>query len=103
MNGTYYKNPTFPSIKDNNYQDSIIVDSNTNEKNEDIISNNIGKLVFVFASFPNSNEIKDITFEGIIENTKKDYLILSNPQSGKWYLIPYKNINYIEFEENINI
>ena len=102
MNGTYYKNPTFPAADDNNYQDNPVEDVEINEERNDILINNIGKKVNIFANYLNSNESKNTSHSGIIENNKKDYLIISNPTSGKWYLIPHKYINYIEFEEKIN-
>ena len=105
MNGTYYQNPTFPSAVPNNSNDiSVTLDKEVSINDiyiENILNNNIGKFVNTYVSFPNSNEIKDITFTGIIEKNGKDYLIISNPETGKWYLIPNKYINYIEFEEEI--
>ena len=96
MNGTYYQNPTFPASINNNYQEpSIPLDNNTIT---DILNNNIGKKVNVSINIINDEKI----FSGIIESIKKDILIISNPETGNWYFILLKNLNYIEFEETIN-
>ena len=70
---------------------------------ENILRLNKGKKVKVYASFPDaSNENKDKIFIGIIEQSGRDHLILSNPSTGKWNLILMIYVNYIEFDEKIN-
>ena len=91
MNGTYFKNPNFPDA--HNTTPYLYPELNTN-----IWHLNIGKKVKVYASFPNP---KDSVFSGIIEAVNADYLIMSDPSSGNWYLIPFKYIDYLEFEEKI--
>jgi len=89
MNGTYFKNPNFPETHNiNPYQ----------EVNISILRLNIGKKVKVFPSFLTNREEP---FSGIIEAVSEEYLILSNPLNGNWYLIPLKYLDYIEFEEKI--
>ena len=55
----------------------------------------------LYMSFPHSDELRDKVFEGIIEQTGKDYILLSDPKTGNWNLLPINYINYVEFEENI--
>lgn len=70
----------------------------TLESNINFLLNlNKGKKVLVCATFKELSQ----EFNGIIEKTTTDTLIISNPESGHWYLIPTKYINYIEFYENI--
>ena len=107
MNGTYYQNPTFPTAATNNYTDNIVPVGTelTMEQSyiENILRLNKGKKVKVYASFPDaSNENKDKIFIGIIEQSGRDHLILSNPSTGKWNLILMIYVNYIEFDEKIN-
>ena len=64
---------------------------------QNVLKMNKGKKVLIFATFKNMSE----QFSGIIENSNLDNIILSNPQSGHWFLIPIKYIDYIEFDENI--
>ncbi|MBR1413757.1 MAG: spore coat protein GerQ [Bacilli bacterium] len=113
MNGTYYPNPTFPEINNNNENNTMPIENYnnlySNQNNnpekilfiEDILKFNKGKKVNVFASFTDSNNDKDKTYSGIVENSGPDYVIISDPKTGKWYLIKTMYINYIEFEEPI--
>ena len=70
---------------------------------ENILRLNKGKKVTVYQSFRDSNELKDITFTGIIEQSGKDHIILSDPNTGKWYLLLMIYVNYIKFDEEINV
>ena len=102
MNGTYYKNPTFPAAIDNNYHETVIKTEDRKyliETYIDILKNNIGKKVNI--NMNNNNETK--TYSGILEKTTDDTIIISNPETGNWFLLLSKYLNYIEFEERINI
>lgn len=105
MNGTYYPNPTFP----NNMNNDVINENTINttmplEQSyiENILRLNKGKKVSIYASFPDSKEFKDRIFEGIIEESGKDHIIMSNNEKKEWYLIPLIYMNYATFEEKIN-
>lgn len=67
---------------------------------KEILKNNNGKKIRIYMSFPNINEQKEI--KGIIEQSGEEYITLSNPTTGEWYILPKIFINYITFEENIN-
>ncbi|MDD3341831.1 MAG: spore coat protein GerQ [Bacilli bacterium] len=54
-----------------------------------------------YMTFPGSNEWRDKAFSGILEATGKDYLVVSDPKTGKHLLLPIIYIDYIEFDENI--
>ncbi len=112
MEGTYYQNPTFPTNQ-SNYE----VNMNNNNKNandygvslpmeqsyiENILRLNKGKMVKVYASFPDSTEWRNKVFEGRIEQAGRDHLIISNPKNGEWYLILMIYLNYVTFDEKIN-
>ena len=68
---------------------------------ENILRLNRGKQVEVYASYPDSNEWRDRIFKGIIEQSGRDHLILSDPTTGEWYLILMIYINYIKSNERI--
>lgn len=93
MNGTYFKNSDFPSSINNNI---------VNDDNNILFKKNTGKKVKIYTTFPESSEWKDKLFSGVIEGIDINYLIISDPSIGNWYLIPINKINYIEFEEKIN-
>jgi spore germination protein Q len=69
---------------------------------ENILTLNKGKLGKFYCTFPDSNEWRDTVFSGVIEQAARDHLIISNPSTGKWYLIQMIYLNYCEFDEKIN-
>ena len=69
---------------------------------ENILRLNKGKMGKFYCSFPDSNEWRDTVFTGIVEQAARDHLIISNPNTGKWYLILMVYLNYAEFDEKIN-
>ena len=54
---------------------------------ENILRLNRGKKVEIYASYPDSDEWRNKIFSGIIEQSGRDHIILSDPSSGNWYLI----------------
>ena len=55
----------------------------------------------------NKNEVKwsenkDRVFEGIIEQSGRDHIIVSNPTTGEWYLILMIYLDFVTFDESIN-
>lgn len=69
---------------------------------ENILRLNKGKQATIYVSFPDANEFKDRIFTGIIEESGKDHLILSNNEKNEWYLIPLIYLNYATFNDKIN-
>lgn len=69
---------------------------------ENILRLNKGKKVTIYASYADSREWKDRIFKGIIEESGRDHIILSDPTTGKWFLIIMIYVDYIEFDEKIN-
>ena len=43
-----------------------------------------------------------LVFTGIIEQATRDHIVISNPSTGKWYLLLMVYLNYVEFDEKIN-
>ena len=93
MNGTYYKNPTFPVIDDNNI-DRIDNDIDINT----IIKNNIGKKVIVHMNYKDHS-----VFDGIIECINDEIMIVSNYENNTSYLLLFSYLEYIEFKEKISL
>ena len=69
---------------------------------ENILRVNKCKKVSVYQSFADAGEWKDKVFTGIIEQSGRDHIILSDPNTGKWYLLLMIYVNFIEFDEPIN-
>jgi spore germination protein Q len=108
MNGNYFQNPTFPS----NNEELLIsppgnisqMNMNQNEQSyiENILRLNKGKRVNAYVSYPDSSEWQNKIYSGIIEEAGRDHLIISDPETGKWYLIRIIYLDYVEFMEKIN-
>ena len=69
---------------------------------ENILRLNKGKKVTIHCTYPDSVEWRDRVFKGIIEQSGRDHIILSDPSTGKWYLILMIYVNFVEFDEKIN-
>ncbi len=129
MNTNYYSNPMYPNINSEGFnatlsngiasipsnnsinssnQNSAIMQANNNmlalEQSyvENILRLNKGKLATLYFSFPDSVEWRDKTFTGIIEAAGRDHIIVSDPSTGRWYLLLMIYLNYVDFEEKIN-
>ena len=109
MNGNYYQNPTFPTAvnPNNNFEDGYIAGQQSNVDSEqsyieNILRLNKGKKVNVYMSYSDSVEWRDKMYTGIIEQAGRDHLIISDPSTGKWYLLLMIYLDYIEFNEKIN-
>lgn len=106
MNGSYYTNQNiFPNNSTYNNVKTVqpIIQSDLPYEQaftENILRMNKGKKVIVYMTFPYSNEMKE--FKGIIEQTGKDFITLSEPSTGKWALLPLIYLNYIIFDEMVN-
>lgn len=69
---------------------------------ENILRVNKGKRVSVYQSFADAGEWKDRIFTGIIEQSGRDHIILSDPTTGNWYLLLMIYVDFIKFDEEIN-
>ncbi|MGB2993644.1 MAG: spore coat protein GerQ [Paenisporosarcina sp.] len=68
---------------------------------ENILRLNKGKLATVYLTFENNREWNAKVVKGIIEAAGRDHLIVSEPSSGKRYLIPLIYLDYVTFDEEI--
>ncbi|MBP2242548.1 spore germination protein Q [Cytobacillus eiseniae] len=68
---------------------------------ENILRLNRGKLATVYTTFENNSKWNAQIFEGIVEAAGRDHLIISDPQTGKRYLIPMVYLDYVTFDEEI--
>lgn len=69
---------------------------------ENILRLNRGKLATVYMTFENNREWNAKIFKGIIEAAGRDHLILSDPQTGKRYLLLMVYLDYITFDEELD-
>ena len=116
MNNGYYQNPIFPGtgLNDNtipnqqsipSYDQSQKITYNASEEQsyvENIIRINKGKMAKFHVTVPGSVEWPDRVFNGIIEQAGRDHIIVSNPNTGEWYLILLIYLDFVTFDEPIN-
>ncbi|RWZ59142.1 spore coat protein GerQ [Halobacillus fulvus] len=69
---------------------------------ENILRLNAGKEATVYMTFENNDQWNAKVFKGIIEAAGRDHIILSDPQTGKRYLLLMVYLDYITFDEEIN-
>ena len=84
----------------NNYQEMALPMEQSYIEN--ILRLNKGKKVRVHQTFPDSNEWRDLEFHGIIEQSGRDHIILSEPNTGVWQVLLMIYVDYISFDEPIN-
>ena len=114
MNNNYYGKPIFPNQNINttppgnqNYTTNIsgyepMALGVEQSYIENILRLNKGKQVRVHMTFPDSNEYRDLEFKGIIEQSGRDHIILSDPSTGTWELLLMIYVDFISFDEPIN-
>ncbi|OZI12170.1 spore coat protein GerQ [Bacillaceae bacterium SAS-127] len=68
---------------------------------ENILRLNRGKVATVYMTFENNREWNAKIFKGVIEAAGRDHLVLSDPQTGRRYLLPMIYLDYITFDEEI--
>ena len=117
MNNGFYQNPVFPGTSLNNTPNQQTVPSyDESQKNifngnnvieeqsyiENILRINKGKMAKLHVTVPGSVEWQDRVFTGIIEQAGRDHVILSNPNTGEWYLILILYLDFVTFDEPIN-
>ena len=105
MNGSYYKNAMYNADFDHmRPADNFGNDDLPMEQSyiENILRLNKGKKVNVYSSYSDSVEWRDKKYTGIIEQAGRDHLIISDPSTGKWYLLLMIYLDYVEFNEKIN-
>lgn len=113
MNNGYYQNPVFPGQSLNNLPNQQTVPSyEQNVMNgvvpaetsyiENILRLNRGKKATLHITVPGSQDYLDKTFTGIIEQSGRDHIIMSNPSNGEWYLVLMIYLNFVTFDEPIN-
>ncbi|MDQ0162664.1 spore coat protein GerQ [Bacillus alveayuensis] len=69
---------------------------------ENILRLNKGKHATVYMTFENNQQWNAKIFKGIIEAAGRDHIILSDPKTGKRYLLLMVYLDYITFDEEIN-
>lgn len=90
MNGSFFQNPTFPTIESD--------ETEANSWETDVTSNDnlLNKKVKIYVSFVNNSPWQNKIYECIIENIDSEYIYIKDLNNTK-FLIKKSNIDYIEF------
>ena len=116
MNGSYYNTPIFPGTSLNDgkvpnqqsvpsYEANIFPSQAGSDEQsyiENILRLNRGKKAKLHVTVPGSTLWQDRVFEGIIEQSGRDHVIMSNPNTGEWYLVLMIYLDFVTFDEPIN-
>lgn len=83
-----------------NYQKINSLNNNTAiQHKETLLKANIGKIISIYTSFPDSIEYRDKIFNGTIENIGNDHILIKDKNNIST-LIPSIYINFIIFEHD---
>ena len=100
QNGKSY--PTYDQTQNTNAMYNIGLPIDEQSYIENILRLNRGKKARFHITVPGSLKWQDRVFDGIIEQSGKDHIIVSNPNTGEWYLILMIYLDFVTFEEPIN-
>lgn len=68
---------------------------------ENILRMNRGKIATIYMTFENNSLWNAKVFRGRVETAGRDHIIISDPETGKRYLLLMVNLDYITFDEPI--
>ena len=69
---------------------------------ENIIRLNKGKVGTFYFTYQGNNKWNAMVYHGRVETAGRDHIIISDPSSGKRYLLMMANLDWVEFDEKIN-
>lgn len=69
---------------------------------ENILRLNLGKVATIYMTYENNVEWNAKIFKGRLEAAGRDHIIISDPATGKRYLLLTVNLDYITFDEELN-
>ncbi|WP_380029521.1 spore coat protein GerQ [Effusibacillus consociatus] len=66
---------------------------------ENILRFNRGKIGTFYFTYENNTQWNAKIYRGRVETAGRDHIIISDPQTGKRYLLLMVNLDYVEFDE----
>jgi len=69
---------------------------------ENILRYNKGKIGTFYFTYQGNNKWNAMIYKGRVETAGRDHLIISDPSTGKRYLLMMANLDWVEFGEQIN-
>lgn len=69
---------------------------------ENILRFNKGKVGTFYYTYQGNSKWNAMVYRGRVETAGRDHIIISDPSSGKRYLLLMANLDWVEFDEQIN-
>ncbi|MFJ5622919.1 spore coat protein GerQ [Peribacillus loiseleuriae] len=69
---------------------------------ENILRFNKGKVGTFYFTYQGNNKWNAMVYHGRVETAGRDHLIISDPSTGKRFLLMMANLDWVEFDEQIN-
>nr|WP_240353705.1 MULTISPECIES: spore coat protein GerQ [Cohnella] len=69
---------------------------------ENILRMNLGKVATLYMTYENNSEWNAKIFKGVLEAAGRDHIIISDPATGRRFLLLTLNLDYITFDEPLN-
>ncbi|KKK39783.1 spore coat protein [Mesobacillus campisalis] len=69
---------------------------------ENILRFNKGKVGTFYFTYQGNSRWNAMVYRGRVETAGRDHIIISDPASGRRYLLLMSNLDWVEFEEQIN-
>ena len=69
---------------------------------ENILRVNHGKVGTFYFTYQGNSKWNAMVYHGRVETAGRDHIIISDPSSGKRYLLLMANLDWVEFDEKIN-
>lgn len=69
---------------------------------ENILRLNLGKIGTFYMTYEGNTEWNAKVFKGKVEAAGRDHIVISDPETGKRYVLLMINLDYITFDEELN-
>ena len=69
---------------------------------ENILRFNKGKIGTFYFTYQGNDKWNAMVYHGRVETAGRDHIIISDPSTGKRYLLMMANLDWVEFDEKIN-
>lgn len=93
--------PPYTNFPNLNQSNNIVTDQFQYAYN--ILNNNPNQIADFYMSYPDSVEWRDRVFTGRIIHATREYTLVNNEQTNEWYVLPSIYLNYVVFNEEVNM
>jgi spore germination protein Q len=96
--GPTYSVPVVPMGTNQQFPGGVVEESFI----ENILRFNKGKIGTFYFTYQGNSKWNAMVYQGRVETAGRDHIIISDPTSGKRYLLLMANLDWVEFAEQIN-